>query len=162
MNKLIVFTDGSCINNGKPNCKAGYGIHFPNKEFKHVSKALKSSDESGKCPSNNRAELTAILTTLKILKNIKNTEINIYSDSKYCINSLTVWYKSWIANKWKGSNNKPVLNSDIIKDILLLSYLIMQNGNNIIFHYVQAHTKKDDFESKCNDIVDKLAKDSYK
>ena len=37
MNKLIVFTDGSCINNGKSSCKAGYGVYFPNKEFKDVS-----------------------------------------------------------------------------------------------------------------------------
>ena len=30
---LMIFTDGSCLNNGKPNAAAGYGIHFPNKEF---------------------------------------------------------------------------------------------------------------------------------
>lgn len=34
---LIIFTDGSCRNNGKSNACAGYGVLYPNKEYENVS-----------------------------------------------------------------------------------------------------------------------------
>ena len=33
MTEIIVFTDGSCVNNGKSNARAGCGIVWPNEEF---------------------------------------------------------------------------------------------------------------------------------
>lgn len=156
MNTLIVFTDGCCFNNGKYNSKASYAVYFPNKEYENISGCLKGKH------TNNRAELTAILICLQQLKYLENTIIKIYSDSKYSINSLTVWYKKWEQDNWINSKKQQVLNSDLIKQILNLSNDLKKNNNIIQYNYVKAHTNKTDEISKCNNIVDLLAKQACK
>ena len=90
-NKIIVYTDGSCLNNGQKNAKAGIGIYFGENDNRNFSE--KYTDK----PTNNRAELSAILKVCDILDNdIKLCkDIHIYSDSKYSINCFTKWGDSW-------------------------------------------------------------------
>ena len=110
--RIYVFTDGSCINNGKKNAKGGFGVFFGKNDMRNISKKFKK----GETVSNNKAELTAILECLKVL-----TPMNKYyivSDSEYSINCITKWYKSWILNGWKTSTGKDVKNKDIIQKIL--------------------------------------------
>jgi ribonuclease HI len=148
MNKLIIFTDGACINNGKQNAKAGYGIHFPNNELNDISEHFINSPIT-----NQRAELYAILIALEKIKNISNNNnIELYTDSQYSIDCLTKWVKTWTRNGWKSKFNKPVKNQDIIKSIVNIL-----NNYNISFHHVKAHTNKTDFISICNAKADKLA-----
>ena len=40
-NKIIIFTDGACLNNGKRNAKAGVGIYYQDKHKPNVSIRLK-------------------------------------------------------------------------------------------------------------------------
>jgi ribonuclease HI len=75
MNKLIIFTDGACINNGKQNAKAGYGIHFPNNELNDISEHFINSPIT-----NQRAELYAILVALEKIANIRNKNIELYTE----------------------------------------------------------------------------------
>ena len=147
MNKLIIFTDGACINNGKQNAKAGYGIHFPNNELNDISEHFIKSPIT-----NQRAELYAILIALEKIINIDNKNIELYTDSQYSIDCLTKWVKTWTRNGWKSKLNKPVKNQDIIKSIVNIL-----NNYNISFHHVKAHTNKTDFISVCNAKADKLA-----
>jgi ribonuclease HI len=149
MNKIIVFTDGSFIS--KLN-KCGYGVLFPNKEFKNISRKFTHEPLT-----NQRAELYAIY---KAIKRVNDSDINlpikIFSDSEYSIKSLTIWIKTWKKNNWKSSTGKSVMNQDIIKDI---DELMTTHKGRIEFQHVRAHTGKQDTDSKNNDIVDKLAKD---
>ena len=41
--------------------------------------------------------------------------INIYTDSKYLKDGITIWIKKWKLNGWKTSNKKKVKNSDLWK-----------------------------------------------
>ena len=153
MNKIIVFTDGSCINNGKKYAKAGYGIYFPNNEFDNVSKSFLNQPIT-----NQRAELYAILKTLQIIfdkDNISVDQVNIYTDSQYSMNCVTTWIKTWINNGWKSKDGKPVKNLDIIKPI---HEYIKKNYGKIFFYHVKAHTENKDFNSIGNDKADVLAK----
>ena len=59
---IYVYTDGSCINNGKANAKAGIGIYFGENDSRNVSRKFKGKQ------SNNTAELTALIDVSKILK----------------------------------------------------------------------------------------------
>lgn len=145
---IIVFTDGSCIPQMN---KCGYGIHFPNGEFKDISKTFTKLPKT-----NQRAELYSIYKAIKkIQSKDKNFNIKIYSDSEYSIKSLTVWIKQWKKNNWISSSGKEVMNLDIIQKI---DNLIGEHIGKIEFVHVRAHTGKDDYNSKHNAIADELAK----
>ena len=147
---IIVYVDGSNSKPGKKISDSGVGIVFPNNEFPSISSETKSAIKflisdynfDNFKPTNNIAELIAILSALFILELSlkKGCHIVIKSDSMYSINSLTKWYKNWIKNGWVNAQKKPVANKDIIK--YLLDKYIIKYKNQIIFQHVKAHTSE--------------------
>lgn len=159
INEIIVFTDGSCSrqkdNKQREFLSCGYGVYYPNKELPNVSRPYKVS-ESNMAPTNNRAELQAIYVALiQVKKNFNFNKMIIYSDSQYCIKSLTEYAKVWELNGWKTATKKPVENQDLIKPMY---DIIKKNKEKITFIHVRAHTNKQDALSVSNDMVDRLAK----
>jgi ribonuclease HI len=164
---LIIYTDGSCIGNGKSNSKGGVGVFYSKDSNRNIS--LSYNDVVSNLgfaslgyPTNNKTELLAVLLALKSneLSLIDNHSIIIKTDSKYVIDSLTKWYHSWIKNDWMNSSNKPVLNREIIEKIIIF---ILKYKNQITFQHVRAHTSSPSVDSKeypdwyGNDMADKLA-----
>ena len=78
---IRVYTDGACIDNGKPYARAGYGIWFGENDSRNVSESYNGKQ------TNNIAELLAIIKALTILNNDINNGKNVivYSDSRYAI-----------------------------------------------------------------------------
>lgn len=143
---IVVYTDGSCMKHKK----CGYGIYFPNKELKNMSRSFTKEPFT-----NQRAELYAIYKALnKITKKLKFKNIYVYSDSEYSIKSITIWIKNWKKNDWKTSNNKLVMNQDIIKKI---DKIMEKYKGRIIFTHVYSHTGKTDEHSLGNAKADELA-----
>jgi ribonuclease HI len=143
---IQVFTDGS-----RTPTHCGYGVHFVNLDIPDISKKFTIPPLT-----NQRSELYAIHQAIKtITENYDFKKLEIYSDSEYSIKSLTIWIKNWKKNNWMTATNKPVLNTDIIKEID--SYL-QQYPRKIKFIHVRAHTEGTDFNSIHNEIADKLAK----
>ena len=144
-NVINVYTDGSCINNGKSDAKAGIGIFFSDDDERNVSRKVIGKQ------TNNVAELTAIKTVYYILKNeIKsNKNIRIYSDSKYAINCCTDYGKKHERKMWK----EDIPNLELVKEI----YLLYKNLKNVDFIHVKAHTNKVDIHSYGNKQADFLA-----
>ena len=69
--EITVYTDGACIDNGKPYARAGYGIWFKENDPRNTSESYNGKQ------TNNIAELLAIIKTLTILdKEIKNVNMN--------------------------------------------------------------------------------------
>ena len=99
-------------------------------------------------PTNNKAELTAILRALKecFINKIKQ-KIIIYTDSDYCIKCITVWYPEWIKGSTKNRKNIDILN-EIYK---IYQYL------DIRFIHIRSHTGLMDEHSIGNSIADNLA-----
>lgn len=153
-NQLCVFTDGACLNNGKHNARAGYAVIFPYLE--HLNYSSKLYDK----PTNNRAEYIAIIKALEIVneydKSFKH-KLHIYTDSELLIKSVTKWIKQWKRNGWKTSKNKDVLNKDLL---LILDNLLQMR--KVEFIQVEAHTNRNDWVSKWNNIADKEAKKTIK
>jgi ribonuclease HI len=157
---IIVYTDGSAINNGKRNCYGGIGIFFGNNDIRNVSEKL----PDGKA-SNNVAELTACLRAIEIITNddYDNGKIIICTDSEYMINCITVWSNSWQKNNWQRNvkgKNKPIKNLEIIKRIK--SYV---DKYKIVFKHIRAHKIEPKDKSSLeyrdwygNDMADNLAK----
>jgi ribonuclease HI len=152
--KIIhVFTDGSLVRKDG-NIYCGYGIYFPNGEYKSISRKFTHEPIT-----NNRAELYAILKTI-IIANIINLnrlkenktpiqKVNIYSDSEYSVKTFNEWLPKWL------KSGKKYLNPDIIDEIQ--DHLSNADFKVKLIH-VRAHTGKNDPVSKANNVVDELAK----
>ena len=37
--EIVVYTDGACVNNGKPDARAGYGVYFGEGDKRNVSES---------------------------------------------------------------------------------------------------------------------------
>lgn len=98
-------------------------------------------------PTNNVAELTAVLKALEIAKKYKMNRIVIATDSKYAKSTLDNVYKHQ-ANNWKNSKNKRISNDELVK---LLPPLI--DGLSIKCIYVKGHS-----DDQYNIKVDSMAK----
>ncbi len=142
----IVYTDGSCINNGYPNAEAGIGVYFGVNDSRNVSKKIDSNKKS-----NNIAELTAIITAYKILENeIKeNKKIVIFSDSMYAIRCITIYGEKNEKVQW----NKTIPNIELVKE----AYELFKNKSNIKIIHIKAHTDLTDIHSLGNQEADRLA-----
>lgn len=149
IDKITVYTDGSCMKK-KDGIKCGYGVYFPNKEIPNISKKFKNTPLT-----NQRTELYAIYKAIKkITRRFHFNLIEIYSDSKYSIDSITLWVDGWKKNNWKKSDGKDVLNQDIIKKI---DKKMQKYKGKITFTHVRSHTGKTDKHSLGNEQADKLA-----
>ena len=150
---IEVYTDGSLVKKDG-NVYCGYGIYFPNHEYKSISRRFTHDPIT-----NNRAELYAILKVLVLcniinLARIKNNQeeikqVNIYSDSEYSVKTFNNWLPKWKKTK------KAYLNPDIINEI---DIHIQMASYKVVFTHIRAHTGKTDPHSISNDIVDGLAK----
>jgi len=157
---MIIFTDGSTINNGKKDAIGGIGVYIPQQDDIQEYKISYSLQTNNKFKITNQiSELIATILGIEKAITLTSEEIYIYTDSKYVIDCATTWCKNWIANNWKKANGKAV-------DNLWLIYRLIQLTTKypIIFKHVRAHT--DEPENKeteeylkwyGNDIVDKLA-----
>ena len=126
---INVYTDGACVDNGKPYARAGYGVYFGKNDPRNVSETYKGLQ------TNNVAELLAIIKAMTLLKeNIMNGEVvNIYSDSRYAIRCCTTYGNKCHKNNWVNPNqkNKPIPNFEIVQ----VAYIFSKDYKNINFNF---------------------------
>lgn len=146
--KYTYYTDGAATmvkKNGKYLREAG-GWAFIKLENNKII-----SEQSGGCPltTNNEMELYAIYASVRDFNDTsnENDEIEICSDSSYCINIFTQWASGWKRRGWRKSDGKTIENLELIKAIWDLIQPI-----NIQFRKVKGHSK-----DKLNQKADKLA-----
>ena len=146
--KIFIYTDGSCTYVKKNATKAGFGIYIPEKNISIGSPLLNQK------LTNNRAELTAIIESIKYLDDDDlEKKICIFTDSQYSMYIFNGTGERYEKNNWKN-NGSDVPNIDLIKKILHL-----KRKYNIVLLKVRAHTTKEDEHSKGNRIADTLAND---
>ena len=149
---LKFYTDGAStmkkINNEWIRCNGGAAMVCINDENKIIAEYKRGFKNT----TNNYCELHAIYLALSYWNNnYPNEEIEIYSDSAYCVNMLKEngWIYSWAKNGWtRGKKREPIENLELIKQI----WNYMQELN-IKFVKVKGHSGNKDW----NDYVDKLA-----
>jgi ribonuclease HI len=143
---MIIFTDGSTINNGKKNAIGGIGVYIPKQEtieeWSLSYSLLSTTNMQGYSikVTNQISELIAIILGIeKAIELIKNTTdtIYVYTDSKYAIECATSWCKSWIKNNWKKSTGKVIDNLWLIYRLVQLTKL-----HPIIFKHVRSHQEE--------------------
>ena len=103
MKTITLYTDGACSGNPGP---GGWGAILMFGEHK---KELSGGEKN---TTNNRMELTAVVTALSMLK--ESCEVDLTSDSKYVVDAIEKgWLESWQKRGWKKADGKPALNVDL-------------------------------------------------
>jgi len=95
MQKVEIFTDGSCLNNPGP---GGYGIII------RYEKHEKKISAGYKLTTNNRMELMAVIISLESL--IDFNEVILSTDSQYVRLGITKWIYNWKKYNWKTVKKK--------------------------------------------------------
>ena len=96
---IVAYTDGSSLGNPGP---GGYGLILLETE-KMVKKEIA---QGFRLTTNNRMELMAVCVALESLK-FTNTEITIYTDSKYVVDAVEKrWVFGWVQKGFKGKKNE--------------------------------------------------------
>ena len=134
--KFKIYTDGAC--SGNPGKGGWAAIILDGKSQYNISGSENKT-------TNNRMELMAPIKALKKIKT--ESEVIIYTDSRYVKDGITEWIKKWKLNNWKSSNKKPVKNKDL--------WVKLENSckkHNVSWKWVKAHA-----ENKYNNLVDELA-----
>lgn len=140
---VVCYTDGSCLNNGKSNIFAGYGVFFGDGHQFNIGNPIEKN------PTNNVAEIEAAIYAIQICKQLQIPKLRILTDSSYLINSVTLWMKKWKSCKWFLSNGNPVKNVEQFQKLdRLLSHDIQ-----VKWEYVKAHSG-----IHGNEMADLLAK----
>ena len=120
MPNIEIYTDGSSL--GNPG-KGGYGVVLK------YGNSIKKISQGYLKTTNNRMELMAVIVALENLKS-KQYTVDIYSDSKYVIDSITKgWLKSWVVKNFKGKANV-----DLWKRFIKSS-----EGFKVNYHWVKGH-----------------------
>ena len=132
-----IFTDGACSGNPGP---GGYGVIL---RYKGINKELSGGEPN---TTNNRMELTAVITGLAALK--EPCEVTLYSDSRYIIDAIQKgWAKKWQANHWMRNAKEPALNSDLWEQLLGLL-----ERHQVTFVWVKGHAGHPENE-RCDQLA---------
>ena len=145
---MIIYTDGSCLGNGKEHNTGGFGVvALDNNENLLYTYSKQSADTT-----NNREELKAILYAFfnhGVKVNDWNNNVPIvYSDSNYCVQTFNDWMFRWARNNWIKSDKKIPENLDLIQAY----YEWYQKGYRIDLRKVKGHAGQ-----KWNEMADGLA-----
>ncbi len=102
MTRVEIYSDGACRGNPGPGGWAAtlqYGEHL-----RELSGAEAQT-------TNNRMELTAVISALEALK--RPMSVLVYTDSEYVRRGITEWLRAWKARDWRTADKKPVKNRDL-------------------------------------------------
>ena len=141
---IKIYTDGACTGNPGPGGWAAI-ILIENKK--------KEIFGGEKLTTNNRMELTATIKALEYLakketKQLSLKQIEIYTDSTYVKEGITIWINNWEKNNWKTADKKNVKNTDLWKKLKALVKF-----NTIEWNWIKGHS-----DDQMNNLADELAK----
>jgi ribonuclease HI len=104
-------------------------------------------------PTNNVAELQAMIEAYKYLTENPVDNVLILSDSQYVKNGLQKWVKNWKRNDWIKPDGEPVANRGLWETFLEWEEKIKALGLKVKVDWVKGHSG-----NVGNDIVDNNAK----
>lgn len=142
MKRVQIITDGACIGNPGPGgwaCILRHGAH--------------KRELFGYSPhtTNNRMEITAAIEGLRALK--EPCEVEIVTDSEYLKNGITEWIHRWKRKGWITSARKPVINSDLWKDLDELNA-----AHQTVWTWTKGHASHAD-NNRCDELATRAARE---
>uniref|UniRef100_A0A7E4V9Y1 ribonuclease H n=1 Tax=Panagrellus redivivus TaxID=6233 RepID=A0A7E4V9Y1_PANRE len=139
----VVYTDGSCANNGYPNARGGIGIYWGEGHRNNLSAPLHDYRAT-----NNRAEYKAVNEAVKQARRDGYDSVTIRTDSKLLVKSANEYSKNWRRNDWKTVRGKVVKNQDLLRE-----YHQLKQTVNVTLQHVNGHRGR-----RGNEMADRLAR----
>ena len=102
MGEAVIYTDGACSGNPGP---GGWGAVL------RYGSAVRELHGSDPLSTNNRMELTAVISALEALN--RPATVTLYTDSRYVLDGITKWLPGWQRNGWRTARRQPVKNLDL-------------------------------------------------
>ena len=133
---IKIYTDGAC--SGNPGRGGWAAIILDGEKIEKISG---SKDNT----TNNRMELTAVISALKY---VKDKDLEIYTDSKYTKDGIEKWISNWKKNGWKTVNKQDVKNKDLWNELDQLN-----SEKNVQWNWVKGHAN-----NQYNNMADELAR----
>lgn len=167
--EIMVFTDGSAINNGSKNAKGGVGVFFADNDSRNISKSIVSSNINGNVKNkvtNNICELIGVILAIEKIVETEPTmsklRIVVMTDSEYIVKSVLKYSINWRKNGYKNKQGKPIKNIVLMKKVIELV-----EKYNVKLHHCPAHRTepKDPYKRKIwygNKMADLLARQGSK
>lgn len=142
LGKTSIYCDGAC--SGNPGLAgSGLAVYYEGQKPQLLYGAFVKEG------TNNIAELNALYKALLIASEIKSPEkIDIYSDSKYSIDCISLWAYSWKKNGWSKKGGE-IKNLELIQKSHNLYEKIK---NNITISHVKGHSGIEG-----NELADRMA-----
>jgi ribonuclease HI len=130
---IEIYTDGSSRGNPGP---GGFATILRSGEhYKEISAGFRRT-------TNNRMELLGVIVGLETLKK-PGSEVMIYSDSKYVVDSVTKgWVFGWVKKNFKDKKNKD----------LWLRFLAIYPKHKVKFTWVKGHNNHPQNE-RCDQLA---------
>ena len=144
MKRVEIFTDGACL--GNPGA-GGWGAIL---RYNEIEKEISGGEVN---TTNNRMELTAVISALSALKEPCN--ITLYTDSRYVMDGIENWITNWKKNGWKTSSGAKVENQDLW---FILS--AQTKKHNVTFIKVKGHADHPE-NNRCDELA-RAAIDEYR
>lgn len=118
MQKVIIYSDGSCLKN------PGVGGWAYKIISKHGSTSLSGAVAE---TTNNQMELSGAILALERLK--VPCEVELHTDSQYLCKGINEWLENWVKKSFKG-----------VKNVELWQRLLVQlNRHKVTAFWVKAH-----------------------
>ena len=137
MKRVSIYTDGACSGNPGPGGWAAILI------YQGREKELSGGEKE---TTNNRMEMTAVISALEALK--EPCEVELWSDSRYVIDALEKgWAESWRKKGWKRANKEPALNPDLWETLLNLTA-----RHRMQYHWVKGHAENA-YNNRCDELA---------
>ena len=128
MTVLNIYSDGGCSGNQSDRNFGGWGAIL---EFGENKKELHGGEAD---TTNNRMELTAVISAFQALKRDGLT-VRVFTDSSYVADCFRKkWYESWEKNGWINAAKKPVENRELWSQLLSLT-----RRHDVTFYRVKGH-----------------------
>ena len=136
MKKVTIYTDGACSGNPGP---GGWGaILMYGKKEKELSGGEPST-------TNNRMELTSVISALEALK--EPCEVKLYTDSQYVANAVNLgWLETWRNKGWKRKGGE-VKNPD-----LWMKLVPLLETHKVTFEWVKGHADNE-YNNRCDELA---------
>ena len=141
MKNVEIYTDGAC--RGNPGV-GGWGAIL---KYGSIEREISGGEPS---TTNNRMELTAVITALSLLK--EPCHVTLTSDSKYVIDAIQKgWLDSWQKKGWRKADGKAVLNIDLWEKLVALLEI-----HKVDFVWVHGHTGHK-YNERCDELATTFA-----
>ena len=136
MKEVTIYTDGACSGNPGP---GGWGAIL------RYGSAVKEMSGGDPETTNNRMELTGVITALSALK--EPCHVTLYTDSQYVESAVNLgWLESWQRRGWRRKGGE-VKNPDLWQALIPLL-----ETHDVTFVWVKGHAENE-YNNRCDELA---------